>query len=99
MVPVVPCRFVCTSHSLSAATTDIPCRGCPSGSNTARGAARGESKNLRSLVAIMGFLMVRPWTSTRVSVPRPLSATDTDPSQYSVTTARPEPLLIASSAA
>ena len=73
---------MCISHSLSAATTDIPRLGCPS----ARIAAFGESKNRKSLVAITGFSTFLPRWSTRVSVPRPLSAMATDPSRCRVTT-------------
>ncbi|MFK4144369.1 hypothetical protein [Streptomyces sp. NPDC004065] len=83
------------SHSLSAATTDMPRRGWPSGSRS----ASGTSKNRRSFVAMTGFLTGRPCSSTRVSVPRPSSATDTEPSPRAVTTHRPPPRLAASSAA
>jgi hypothetical protein len=52
---------MCTRHSLSAATTDILRRGWPSGSCC----APGRSKNLRSFVAMTGFLTARPSSSNR----------------------------------
>lgn len=69
-------RLVCTSQVLSAARVEMPRRGCPSGSSGGSAA----SKNRRSRVAITGFFTGWPAASWRVSVPRPSSATDTDPS-------------------
>ena len=74
-------RLVCTSQGLSAATTDTPRRGRPSGSSW----ASGRSKNRRSLVAMMGFLTGWSRASRRVSVPLPLSATDNESSACRVT--------------
>ncbi|MER6667599.1 hypothetical protein ABT256_23845 [Amycolatopsis japonica] len=46
-----------------------------------------------------GFFTKPPWPSARVSVPRPSSATEIEPSGWTVTTACPPPVLSASSAA